>query len=211
MKQILTLAIITLIATTLGSTYLYLKTSDNLTNTQTLAEKQIKILEEKLNATQETTELLDIAKRYGIGFDRAEVTILGAYSSMYSTMLTSNGTKIDSYAHQSEYAYFYSTRSNVTLQIRAELHQSNRNIRIDVFKGSMENSSDRTLLYTCTAEPDTYNEFNLVLPSKGWYSISSFDYAVYPDSKFDYFIHVEFLILSKGSEIPFVVRTWNLY
>ena len=52
------------------------------------------------------------------------------------------------------------------------------------------------------AKPNAYNEYNVVLPMKGWYSVSSMQQVVYSDPKYDYNISVEMRLFDGVSFIP---------
>jgi hypothetical protein len=111
-----------------------------------------------------------------------------------------------------EYAYVYSPRDNMTLHINANVDYSTRNIPIWVFKEDDSLSGEnRSQLVSFYAKPDVYNEFNVVLPVKGWYSVFSRDRPIYSDPSLDYYISVEMRLYDGVSFIPFVIRTWNFY
>jgi hypothetical protein len=100
----------------------------------------------------------------------------------------------------------------MTLRVTANLHESTRNIPIVIFKETDDLARySKPPLISLEAKPDAYNEFNVVLSEKGWYSVSSFQIGFYSDPKYDYSIHVEMQLSDGISFIPFVIRTWELW
>jgi hypothetical protein len=214
MRQILvytTLAI--LLVTSLGLGYLYTDTNTKLSDLKTVSTNQnnrIQELESTLSAYRDAWELVNITKSYGSSYERAQISLTASYHSLYTTTINENGTLVSEYMHQPEYAYIYSPRDNTTLHINANLYESTRNIPITIFD-SVEDvaaSYSKPPLYSLEAKPNTYNEYNVVLPMKGWYSVSSMQQVIYSDPKYDYNIYVEMRLFDGVSFIPFVIREW---
>ncbi len=211
-----------MLVATLGSVYLYAGASYQLSVSKALVlsqesqigdlDSQIRYLVSMLNSSREASELLNITSSFGIGNGRAHISLVGVFSSLFSRGMVNGTTETYGYIHQSEYAYVYSPRENLTLRVSAYLYESTRSIPIRVFRGSIDTdpSSLSSPLITLEAKPGAYNEFNVVLPGKGWYSVSSFDSPFFSDPKYDYTIHVELMMLDGARSIPFVIRSWEL-
>jgi hypothetical protein len=203
-----------LLATTLGLGYLYINTNNKLSDLKTISNNQntrINELESTLSASREAWEIVNITKSFGSSYERAHISLTGSYHSLYTTTNV-NGTIVNGYTHQPEYAYIYSPRDNMTLHITANLYESTRNIPIIIFEKPDDFASySQPPLYTLEAKPDAYNEFNVVLLEKGWYSVSSMQRGFYSDPKLDYSIWVEMRLYDGVSFIPFVIRTWELW
>ena len=202
-----------LLVTTLALGYLYIDTSRRLSDLRTISNNQntrINELESTLSASREAWEIVNITKSFGSSYERAHISLTGSYHSLYTTTNV-NGTIVNGYTHQPEYAYIYSPRDNMTLHITANLYESTRNIPIVIFEKPDEVASySKPPLYSLEAKPDAYNEFNVVLPLKGWYSVSSMQRGFYYDPKYDYSIWVELRLYDGVSFIPFVIRSWEL-
>jgi hypothetical protein len=107
-------------------------------------------------------------------------------------------------------AYIFVPRDNATLQIKARLHNATRNISIYIFSGTddVAFSYSKPPLHLLEVKLGDTNEFNIDLPGKGWYSVSSCR-AVYVSSKYDYNIRVDMWVWEGYQMIPFVVKSWN--
>ena len=202
-----------LLVTTLGFGYLYIDANGKLSDIQTTSNKQksqISELESALIASHEAWEMINITKSFGIGFERAHISLVCSYTSLY-TRINDNGTIINGYIHQNEHVYIYSPRDNVILRVTADLHETTRSIPVVIFRGS--DDAGYSPLNSLEVKPDAFNEFNVVLPEKGWYSVSSSDAAFYPFREYDYgyVIHVEMELIDGVSFIPFVIRALEFY
>ncbi len=176
----------------------------------TSLSQQTNRLESQLASAREAWDMVNLTRSYGVGFERAHISLVASYSSLYS-QIPQNGTYVNGYIHVNEFAQIFSPRANLTMRVTSSL-SSNRNITIYIFyKGLDDDSSNQTHLplYTLEVHPGNYNEFNVVLVEKGWYNISSFTYVSYPES--DYYIHVEMLLSDGISFLPFVIRSWEFY
>lgn len=205
----------TILVAALELAYLYIDASNQLADARTLArnqESQIANLDSKVNSLREASELLNVTSSFGIGFGRAHISLVGTFHSLLSKFVINSTTEREGYVHQSEYAYIYTPRGNVTLRVTANLYNSMRNIPIRVYSGSLDSdvSLSISLLYTFEAKPDTFNEFSFALPEKGWYSVSSFGIQSFGDPRYDYNIYVELMVLDRAKTIPFVIRSWEL-
>ena len=153
---------------------------------------------------------MNITKSYGSSYERAQIALVATYHSHYPEIYE-NGSLVSGKDHMPEYAYIYSPRNNITLRINANVDDSTRNIPIWVMKETDSLSdSNRSQLVNFEAKPDAYNEFNVVLPVKGWYMVFSRDRIIYSDPNLDYYLNVEMRLYDGASFIPFVIKTWNL-
>jgi hypothetical protein len=206
--------VVLLLVTTLGFGYLYIDANSKLSDIQTTSNKQksqINELESALSASREAWEMINVTKSFGIGFERAHISLVCSYTSLY-TQINDNGTIINGYMHQNEHVYICSPRDNMTLRVTADLHETTRSIPIVIFKGTSDDAG-YSQLNSLEVKPDAFNEFTVVLPEKGWYSVSSSNAAFYPFREYDYgyVIHVEMELYDGVSFIPFVIRTLEFY
>jgi hypothetical protein len=213
MRQIFVLSLIAiLLVSSLGLGYLYLDANTKLSDLKTVSNNQntrINELETMLSASREAWEIVNITKSFGSSFESAEISLVATYHSLYPT-IWANGTLVSGKNHLPEYAYLYSPRDNMTLRINANVDDSTRNIPIWVFKETSPSGENRSLLVSFEAKPGAYNEFNVVLPVKGWYSVFSRDRVIYSDPSLDYYLSVEMRLYDGVGFIPFVIKTWNL-
>jgi hypothetical protein len=207
MKLSLVLALLALlIVTSLGLGYLYLDTNRRLSDLEYISNNQItriNELESMLGSSHEAWELVNITKSFGSGYNMAHISLMGFYDSIYGEIVNVSITK-SGYQHQNEYSLIYSPRDNMTLRITADLHESIRNIPIEIF--DMSAYKTQAPIYSLEAKPDAYNEFKVVLPVKGWYDVSSYREWFYSDPKYDYSLHVAMQLNDGTSFIPFVIR-----
>ena len=215
MKQAQIFALmITILVAALELAYLYIDASSQLENTRILAsnqESQIVNLNSMVNSLREASELINVTRSFGIGFGRAHISLVGTFHSLLSKFMINGTMEREGYVHQSEYAYIYTPRDNVTLRVTASLYDSLRDVPIRVYSGSLDSGTNLTsLLYTFEVKPNAYNEFSVTLPEKGWYSVSSFGTLSFWDPRFDYNINVEMMMLDGVNSIPFVIRSWEL-
>ncbi|MCX6650011.1 MAG: hypothetical protein NTV61_11620 [Candidatus Bathyarchaeota archaeon] len=215
MRQILVFDLLAvLIVASLGLGYLYIDANTKISDLKTVSNNQntrINELESMLSASREAWEIVNITKSYGSSYERAQISLVATYHSLYLEMYE-NGTLLSGKDHMPEYAYIYSPRANMTLRINANVDESTRNISIWVFKEKDSLSGyNRSRLVGFEAKPDAYNEFNVVLPVKGWYYVFSRDRVFYSDPNLDYKINVEMRLYDGVRFIPFVIRIWNVY
>ncbi|MCX6653657.1 MAG: hypothetical protein NTY03_00900, partial [Candidatus Bathyarchaeota archaeon] len=85
MRQILFLSLIAILLTSsLGLGYLNLDEANKLSDLMTLTQNQqirINELESTLSASRESWELVNITKSFGIGYDRAHISLVGTFRS----------------------------------------------------------------------------------------------------------------------------------
>jgi hypothetical protein len=215
MRQILFLSLIAILLTSsLGLGYLYLDEANKLSDLMTLTQNQqirINELESTLSASRESWELVNITKSFGIGYDRAHISLVGTFRSLFTRIMVNETTTISGYIHQSEHAYIYSPRDNMTLRVTANLYESTRNVSIFIFDKPYDiGNYSKSPLASFEAKPDVFNEFYVVLPEMGWYKVFSSGTDNYLES-YDSFISVEMLLYDGNNFIPFVIRTWELY
>jgi hypothetical protein len=214
MRQILVYSFLALLlVTSLGLGYLYVDTDTKLSDLKTVSTNQNNRLQEfetTLSAYREAWDLLNITNSFGSSMERAHISLVATYNSEYITEQDENGALISRYLHRPECAYLYSPRDNMTLHINANLYESTRNIPIKIYDTLEDNAASysKPPLYSLEAKPNAFNEYNVVLPVKGWYSVSSMQQVVYSDPKYDYNIYVELRLFDGVSFIPFVIREW---
>lgn len=199
---------------TLSLAWIYVDTNSRLsalTNVSDAQKAKINGLEFKINDYSEAWQLVNITSAYSHGVMRAQVTFEGVYASAFTKIMINNTKAMDGYLHEFEAAYIYAPRNNVTLRIVASLRETTRNIPIVVFRGTDDIAShySKPPLFSLEAKPEVYNEFNIVLPEMGWYSVSSYRSVLYTDPKYDYYIRVAMWISDGGTDIPFVIRSFK--
>jgi hypothetical protein len=176
-------------------------------NQISIQRSQIDVLDSKLSASVQSSELVDLMKTFGVGFERAHISLLGRFSTLYSRMLV-NGTTEGTFVHITEYAYVYAPRDNLTLRVTAHL-ESTRNIPITVFREEGEAASvNSTRLTSLEVKPDAFNEFYVELPTRGWYRVVCYAFS---DPMEEYNIYAEIMMIDGTQSIPFVLRTWEFY
>ncbi len=167
------------------------------------------VLESELAPAREALEMMNLTRTFGVGFERAHISQVAAYTTLYARMLQ-NGTYVPVYVHVNERAQFFSQRANLTLRVTANL-EAKKNITIVIYyTGLNEDASDSPVyeqICSLVARPDAYNEFNVNLVERGWYYIVSDTRVIDPES--DYIIHVEMMLSDGNNFLPFVIRSWE--
>ena len=148
----------------------YMDASSQL-NTQ---RSQIDELDTKLRASLESSELVDVMKSYGVGLERAHISLIANFDTFYSRMSV-NGTFVPVFIHHSESAHIYSPRDNMTIRVTANLRETTRNITIWIVSEGNASGNDpdvSTPLVSLEVKPDAFNAV-LYCSSQPWLVLHS--------------------------------------